>query len=91
MRIAVQVRSRLDNLGDMKDLTILVAVPEKINGSTIDITRGTGAWDDVKRTIKWKVPHLIKGESTLVIAEAELWNMPTVDDDETPFPVLFRW
>lgn len=90
IRIAVQIRSRLDNLGDMKDLTILVAVPEKVNGNTVEITRGKGAWDDIKRTIKWKVPHLVKGESTLVVAEAQLWNAPTDDEDETPFPVLFR-
>lgn len=90
LRIAVQIRSRLDNLGDMKDLTILVAVPEKVNGDTVTVTRGKGMWDDIKRTIKWGVPYLTKGESTLVMAEAELWNHPSADEDETPFPVLFR-
>lgn len=74
----------------MKDLTILLAVPEKINGSTMSIVRGSGVWDGVKRTIKFKIPELIKGESELVIAEADLWKRPVAGDDETPFPVMFR-
>ena len=100
VRIAVQVRSRLDNVGDMKDMTILVSVPEKVNGDTIQLTRGgnnnnnnnsnNGVWDDLKRTITWKFPHLVKGQSELVVAEAELWNAPATHEDETPFPVMFR-
>lgn len=104
VRIAVQIRSRLDNLGDMKDMTILVAVPEKVNGDTIQLTRGgnhnsttttsnnnnNGVWDDLKRTITWKFPNLVKGQSELVVAEAELWHPPAADEDETPFPVMFR-
>ena len=90
VRIAVQIRSRLDNAGDMKDMTILVAVPEKVNGSTVQLARGKGVWDELKRTIKWKIPHLVKGQSELVVAEADLWRSPTVDEDETPFPVMFR-
>jgi hypothetical protein len=91
VRIAIQIRSRLDNLGDMIDLTILVAVPEKVNGNTISIERGSsGVWDALKRTIKWKIPHLPKGQSELVIAEGTLWNKPEPGEDETPFPVMFR-
>ena len=90
VRIAIQVRSRLDNKGDMKDMTILVAVPEKVNGSTVTVVRGNGTWDPLKRSIKWKVPDVFKGQSELVIAEADLWNKPELGEDETPFPVLFR-
>lgn len=90
MRIAVQIRSRLDNAGDMKDMTILVSVPEKVNGATLQLARGNGVWDELKRTIKWKFAHLVKGQSELVVAEADLWNAPGVDEDETPFPVMFR-
>lgn len=90
VRIAVQIRSRLDNQGDMKDLTILVAVPEKVNGSTIQVQRGQGCYDELQRTIKWKIPHLIKGQSELVVAEADLWKAPQSGEDETPFPVMFR-
>lgn len=90
VRIAIQIRSRLDNLGDMKDMTILVAVPEKVNGSTISIVRGDGVWEGLKRTIKWKVPDLLKGQSELVIAEADLWKTPAPGEDETPFPIMFR-
>ncbi|CAB9504999.1 expressed unknown protein [Seminavis robusta] len=90
IRIAIQIRSRLDNEGDMEDMTILVAVPEKINGETMVVSRGAGVWDGLKRTIKWKLPALYKGDSALVVAEADLWKRPSPNEDETPFPILFR-
>jgi hypothetical protein len=90
VRIAIQVRSRLDNHGDMEDITILVAIPEKVNGDTVSMPRGNGIYDALKRTIKWKLPTLLKGDSALVIAEADLWKRPAAGEDETPFPVLFR-
>jgi hypothetical protein len=90
VRIAIQVRSRLDNNGDMEDMTILVAVPEKVNGATVTIPRGNGVYDALKRTIKWKLTGLMKGDSALVTAEADLWKRPAPEEDETPFPILFR-
>jgi hypothetical protein len=90
VRIAIQVRSRLDNNGDMKDITILLAVPEKVDGASVTISRGNGVYDALRRTIKWNLPALYKGDSALVTAEADLWKRPTPGDDETPFPVLFR-
>ena len=46
--------------------------------------------DDIKRSIKWKIPFLPKGASLLVVAEAELWKAPALYEAETPFPILFR-
>ena len=90
IRIAIQIRSRLDNTGDMEDMTILVAVPEKVKGTSINIVRGNGVYDELKRTIKWRLPALYKGDSCLVVAEGDLWRAPAKGDDETPFPVMFR-
>lgn len=74
----------------MKDLTILVTVPEKVNGSTVTISRGRGVYDDIKRTIKWKISKLPRGESLLVVAEVQLWKIPTIHEREISFPLLFR-
>ena len=88
-RIAVQVRSKLTNLGDMEDFTIAVAVPERIDGSSVEILRGDGEWDELKRTIKWTLASLNKGESFMVSAQASLWKELEGDEDIS-FPVLMR-
>jgi hypothetical protein len=85
-RIAVQVRSKLTNNGNLQNFTLAVAVPECINGASIDIVRGEGDYDELKRTIIWKLDNLQKGESFMVSAQAKLWE-PTED---IQFPVLLR-
>lgn len=91
VRVAVQVRSKLSNNGDITDFTIAVAVPERVNGDTVEISRGVGVYDDLKRTIKWNVGKLPKGESFMVSAQAQLWSSATKEDQVTlKFPVLLR-
>jgi hypothetical protein len=90
-RIAVQVRSKLSNKGDLEDFTIAVAIPERVNAGTVEVLRGEGEFDELKRTIKWVMPHLPKGESFMVSAEAKLWSDATPEDERNlRFPVLLR-
>lgn len=86
-RIAIQVRSKLTNLGNMEEFSVVVAIPERVDGSTIEVVRGDGEWNELKRTIKWKLPLLNKGESFMVSASCDLWK--EVEDD-IRFPVLLR-
>jgi len=91
VRVAVQVRSKLTNRGDLKDFTIAVAVPDRINGDTVEVIRGSGIYDDLKRTIKWSVNDLLKGESFMVSAQAQLFPTSTNEEgDQLKFPVLLR-
>jgi hypothetical protein len=91
VRLALQVRSKLMNNGDLQNFTIAVAVPERINADTVEITRGLGIWDALKRTIKWSIPDLPKGESFMVSAQAQLWSNVTNEDQLLlRFPVLLR-
>jgi len=89
-RLAVQVRSKLTNQGNMQDFTIAVAVPEIVNGDSIRIVRGEGYYDELKRTIQWKLPHLERGNSFMVSAQLTFWKEQTADDAEVQFPVLLR-
>lgn len=89
VRVAIQIRSKLTNQGDMKDFTIAVAIPERVDGESIEILRGDGTWDELKRTVKWKLASLDKGESFMVSAQAKLWK-PLGDGEEVAFPVLLR-
>ena len=86
-RIAVQVRSKLTNHGNLHNFTIAVAVPECVNGATMEIVRGEGDYDELKRTILWKLEELPRGESFMVSAQAKLWDANTT---EIQFPVLLR-
>ena len=90
-RVAVQVRSKLTNQGDLEDFTIAVAVPERVNASKVKVVHGDGVWDELKRTIKWKVAKLQKGESFMITAQAELWSpVPAGEKQSIRFPVLLR-
>jgi hypothetical protein len=89
--VAVQVRSKLTNSGDLEDFTIAVAVPERVNGGTVKVVHGDGFWDELKRTIKWKVGKLQKGSSFMIAAQAELWSPVASSEKHTiTFPVLLR-
>jgi len=88
-RIAIQVRSKLSNAGDMEEFTVGLAIPEHVDGDTVSIVRGEGAFDALKRIVKWKLPTLDRGESFMVSAQAELWK-PLADDQDVRFPVLLR-
>lgn len=90
-RVAVQVRSKLTNAGDLEDLTIAVAVPERVNGNTVNVVHGDGVWDPLKRTIKWRVKKLPKGHSFMIAAQAELWSpLSPGEKKSVRFPVLLR-
>lgn len=85
-RVAVQVRSKLSNVGNLHDFTIAVAIPEAVNGDSIQIVRGDGSYDELKRTIHWKLPELERGNSFMVSAQLNLWE----EAREVSFPVMLR-
>lgn len=89
VRIAVQVRSKLTNAGSLEDFAIAVAFPEHVDGRSVRALRGGGAWDELKRIVKWKLGALHKGESYMVTAQAQLWK-PADAETEIHFPVLLR-
>lgn len=88
-RIAFQVRTKLTNRGDLRDFTLAVAVPEKVDADSIEILRGDGVYDGLKRLIKYKLASLAKGESFMVSAQAKLWKA-LGDDEDVHFPVVMR-
>ena len=89
VRIAIQVRSKLSNLGNMEDLSIALAIPERVDGSSVEVVRGEGRYDELKRTIIWKLSSLNKGESFMVSAHANLW-VALAPEEDAQFPVILR-
>ena len=88
-RIAFQVRTKLSNRGDLRDFSLAVAVPEKVDADSIEVLRGDGVYDGLKRLIKYKLASLAKGESFMVSAQAKLWKA-LGDDEDIHFPVVMR-
>jgi len=88
-RISIQVRSKLSNEANLEDFSIAVAVPDVVDAQSVEILRGAGQWDELKRLIVWKLTSLNKGESFMVSAQGTLRpNASTTG--ETRFPVLLR-
>lgn len=87
--IAVQIRSNLNNDGDIKNITLGVSLPPTVVGKTLEITREKGHFDSLKRIIKWKFNELRRGESLMVGAQVEA--ISNIYTDELPkFPILLR-
>lgn len=93
VHVDVQVRSNLNNKGDLSNFAIAVPCPSFIDGESILVTKGEGAYDELKRVVKWKRPDLPRGESFLVGFEAKLAkgvdNEPEVKATRT-VPILLR-
>lgn len=81
-RIAVQIRTKLTNQGNLRDVKIVVAVPEVVDGASIVIARGDGMYDELKRTLHWKIPAIAKGDSVLVAAQAHVWDTTTTRNNK---------
>jgi hypothetical protein len=75
----------------MKEMSIALAMSDKIAGDSIEINTGVGEWDRLSRTIIWKLDRLPKGESFMVSARAKLTeDHESIDTSELDFPVMLR-
>jgi hypothetical protein len=87
-RVAIQVRSKLTNNGDIGQFVIALAVPELVEPQSVQIERGDGAWDELKRTVKWNRAYLKRGESFMVSIQTTLLHATSKED--LHFPVMLR-
>ena len=90
-KVAVQIRSNLNNLGSLRDITVAMAVPPTVIGKTVKIVPGVagGVYDELKRVIRWNIKELKQGSSVVMGAEVMVTSNLLVD--ELPkFPILLR-
>lgn len=91
VQVIIQVRSKLSNQDDLKEMSILLSISDKIAGDSVEINTGKGEWDRASRTVLWTLEKLPKGESFLVSVRAMLTeanaDVPTSDLE---FPVMLR-
>jgi hypothetical protein len=89
VQIAIQVRSKLSNPGDLSEFSVALAMSEKVLGDTVEINAGAGQWDRLTRTITWKLDNLPRGESFMISARAKVAEDASADE-ELKFPVMLR-
>lgn len=90
-KVAIQIRSNLNNIGSLVDINLVVAIPATVIGKSVKIISGPGAgvYDELKRVIRWNVNELKQGSSIVFGAEVIVGSSILVD--EMPkFPVLLR-
>jgi hypothetical protein len=90
-KVAVQIRSNLNNVGSLVDINLVMAFPPTVIGKTVKIAPGpgSGAYDELKRVIRWNVKDLQQGNSIVFAVEVMIGSSILVD--ELPkFPILLR-
>lgn len=89
--MAFQVRSKLSNLDDLNDISLVVSLDDHVIGDSVALTSGSGTWDRSKRAIVWKLATLPKGESFMVTARARVTlDAGALQAEQLHFPVMMR-
>jgi len=89
--VAVQIRSNLNNMGSVNNITLAMAIPPTVIAKTLSITSGPGdgEYDELKRIIRWQVKEIQQGSS--IVLGAEVMVASSLLLDELPkFPILLR-
>jgi hypothetical protein len=76
----------------LSEFSISVALSELVLNDTVEVLLGDGEFDDMKRTITWRLPLLSKGESFMVSARAKVADAPKGVEGKKilSFPVMLR-
>ena len=88
VQVAIQIRSKLTNRDDLTEFSVGLAMAPKVLSGTVEILLGDGEWDEIRRTVTWKLPRLPKGESFMVNVRAKLEDGAL--DEDMVFPVMIR-
>ena len=88
VQVAIQLRSKLSNTDDIRDLTITLAVADPVIEKTLEVNAGDGTFDPVKRIVTWNLSRLKKGDSFMVSCRALVNDMTS--DDALKFPIMLR-
>jgi hypothetical protein len=86
VRLGFKVRANPSNEIPLKSIVILLAVPPDVNGADCKMSR-KGSWEELKRTLCWRVEQLVPGQALEIQAQFSLLE---ASDKEPKFPVLVR-
>ena len=87
-RVGFKIRSNPHLDFVLRDVVIVLAVPPDVDGERSRLSRPGGSWEELKRTVVWRVDEIAPGEALEIQAQFPLVE-PT--SSKTPrFPVLVR-
>ena len=91
-RVGIKVRSNPSNKRNIKNVSILMAVPPDASGETMKMSLRGGVWDPMRRMIVWSFPVMKNGETIDFQLQFEYCASPSgAACDELPrFPILVR-
>lgn len=87
--MALQISSNPNNGANLKDLTIVMGVPDNVIGESLATQPPGGVWDEGKSSVIWCVSELGSGEKFQLQSRFEMLNSDT-SSNELSFPVLVR-
>jgi hypothetical protein len=90
-KVAVQIRSNLNNTGSVNNITLALAIPPTVIAKSLSIAPGPGAgvYDELKRIIRWQVKEIQQGSSIVLGAEVMVASSLLLDDLPN-FPIMLR-
>jgi len=86
-RVALQISSNPNNDASLSELTIVMGVPDSVQGETLVTHPSGGVWDKSKSSVVWCVSELGGGEKFQLQARFQMDNTASSDLN---FPVLVR-
>ena len=93
-RVSVHIRAVPSTENNLSNVTILMAVPQAVNGDTVRMSHQGGVWDPLKRLIVWSFENITAG-TTMNLQSLFEFSKP-VDEvlaegqNAINFPVLVR-
>jgi hypothetical protein len=86
-RVGFKIRANPNNEHSLANMITIIAVPPDVDGGHCKMSRKGGSWDDLKRTLTWRIPSLAPGEATEIQAQ-----FPFIEGNERSpkFPVLVQ-
>ena len=89
-QLGVRVRANPQNSYVLRDIAILIVVPPDLDGENITMSRKGGVWDEMKRTLVWKILKLDPGEIVDIQSQFHSTGMEGGVAGETKFPLLAK-
>lgn len=86
-RVGFKIRTNPNNGHSVTNLVILLAIPPDVDGENCKLSRKGGSWEELKRTLNWRVDSLGPGDALEIQAQ-----FPLLEETEKGprFPLLVR-
>jgi hypothetical protein len=86
-RAGFKIRANPNNEHTLKNIVVMLAVPPDVDAENVKMSRKGGVWEELKRTLSWRIDELEPGKALEIQAQFSLLDKV---DKPPKFPVLVR-